>query len=242
MKRLNKLEVAVDKQNVNYGESESRKYLIQKFGPKCFYCGRLFTGTMDGYQNMSVDHLESQKKGGSDATDNLVLCCKSCNSSKGGRSFSLDGNDKKLEDFQKYRKRMKIADDLWVTEHILEYSRLSKMPDSEFLIKELLRLMSKNNDNFQELDYYPRDKQWLQWKNRGVEWYFKPLGFVFQPIINKKDINENLKDVLYSKGYYPEDRTGVYKHIRPFCNPSIGIDILEQEMESIAEIFGLYNK
>lgn len=44
-------------------------------GARCVYCGR--------EQDLSIDHLFPRHFGGSDSSDNLVCCCKSCNSSKG---------------------------------------------------------------------------------------------------------------------------------------------------------------
>jgi hypothetical protein len=44
-------------------------------GTRCVYCGN--------EQNVSIDHLFPRHFGGTDSSDNLVCCCKSCNSSKG---------------------------------------------------------------------------------------------------------------------------------------------------------------
>lgn len=45
-----------------------------KNGACCVYCGSL--------TNISVDHMLSKAHGGSDCSDNLVCCCRHCNSSK----------------------------------------------------------------------------------------------------------------------------------------------------------------
>jgi len=39
-------------------------------------------------QANSVDHVIPRVKGGSDSLDNLVACCKPCNSAKGGRDVA----------------------------------------------------------------------------------------------------------------------------------------------------------
>lgn len=56
---------------------------------KCEYCGNP--------DNLSWDHIIPQSKGGPDTADNLILCCKSCNSSKGSKGlyewFGLDNKD-----------------------------------------------------------------------------------------------------------------------------------------------------
>lgn len=46
---------------------------------QCEYCGN--------QHDLSWDHLIPQSKCGPDAVDNLVLCCRSCNSSKGNRGI-----------------------------------------------------------------------------------------------------------------------------------------------------------
>lgn len=45
----------------------------------CSYCG--------GKENLAVDHLISQIRGGRDSADNLILACRSCNSSKQGKDL-----------------------------------------------------------------------------------------------------------------------------------------------------------
>lgn len=45
----------------------------------CVYCSR--------ENELSWDHLIPQSKGGPDDAENLVLCCRSCNSSKGNRGL-----------------------------------------------------------------------------------------------------------------------------------------------------------
>ncbi len=47
-------------------------------GARCVYCGST--------KNLSVDHLFSRIKGGTDAIDNIVCSCRSCNSSKGKKN------------------------------------------------------------------------------------------------------------------------------------------------------------
>jgi len=47
----------------------------QTLPKECVYCGLK--------EDFSTDHLISPKRGGDDSSDNLVLACKKCNSSKG---------------------------------------------------------------------------------------------------------------------------------------------------------------
>lgn len=53
---------------------DDERYKLEN-GTRCVYCG--------SHSNMSVDHLFPRAHGGSDCSDNLVCCCKKCNSSKG---------------------------------------------------------------------------------------------------------------------------------------------------------------
>ena len=48
-------------------------------GARCVYCG--------SEERLSVDHIFPKVKGGSDSSDNLVCCCKYCNSSKGNKDL-----------------------------------------------------------------------------------------------------------------------------------------------------------
>jgi 5-methylcytosine-specific restriction endonuclease McrA len=65
------------------------KMQISSTERKCEYCGNP--------ENLSWDHIIPQSKCGPDTADNLILCCKSCNSSKGSSGlyewFSLENKD-----------------------------------------------------------------------------------------------------------------------------------------------------
>jgi len=52
----------------------------RKTGGMCWYCGK------DLFGKMTIDHVQPLLLGGTDDIDNLVPCCKSCNSSKCGRT------------------------------------------------------------------------------------------------------------------------------------------------------------
>lgn len=49
-----------------------------KFESKCCYCGSIS-------DPLTLDHLYPRKLGGIDISDNLVFCCKKCNSSKNSK-------------------------------------------------------------------------------------------------------------------------------------------------------------
>jgi hypothetical protein len=64
-----------------------QEYIREREMPnQCIYCGTT--------ENLSYDHLAPRIKGGPDTPDNVVMACRECNSSKGGRGlyewFKLD--------------------------------------------------------------------------------------------------------------------------------------------------------
>ena len=59
--------------------SSRRLQIYEKDGHKCHYCGNP--------EHLTIDHRLPISRGGSDDDDNLVACCKSCNSSKGTKSY-----------------------------------------------------------------------------------------------------------------------------------------------------------
>lgn len=72
MNRVNKLRSG----EINMSSiTRELKKQIASVDNACEYCG--------SNENLSWDHLIPQSKGGPDIVDNLVLCCRSCNSSKG---------------------------------------------------------------------------------------------------------------------------------------------------------------
>lgn len=70
--------------------SSVREWLKEKEHPnKCIYCGE--------EKQLTVEHILPHCCGGEDITDNVVMVCKSCNSSKGGKRLyewrGLDAKD-----------------------------------------------------------------------------------------------------------------------------------------------------
>lgn len=64
------------------------RYLIERDGPECYYCGfyLLAEGLVKGYR--TVEHLEPLSRGGADTPENWVLACKPCNTEAGDRSVA----------------------------------------------------------------------------------------------------------------------------------------------------------
>ena len=54
------------------------EYLLEKFGRKCFYCGKKDTP-------LEKEHILPKAKGGTDRIDNLTISCRECNIKKGNR-------------------------------------------------------------------------------------------------------------------------------------------------------------
>lgn len=51
-----------------------RKHIKEEWNHQCAYCG--------SNENLTIDHVVPQSKGGTDTTKNVVCCCHSCNQSK----------------------------------------------------------------------------------------------------------------------------------------------------------------
>ena len=60
--------------------SNLKKMVFAKTDGRCWYCGARFE------KERCMDHVIPRSLGGGDVIDNLVPCCRSCNSTKGPRS------------------------------------------------------------------------------------------------------------------------------------------------------------
>lgn len=76
---------------VRHKKRKARRRKLLSTDPRCVYCGR----GLDR-ETATVDHEVPTSKGGSDAPENLRLCCQSCNCCKGNRSL-----DQWLDDLQR---------------------------------------------------------------------------------------------------------------------------------------------
>jgi 5-methylcytosine-specific restriction endonuclease McrA len=88
----------------NSGEARRlwRKMIREKWDYKCAYC--------ESEEELTLDHVVPQSKGGIDSTKNVVCCCKSCNHSKGQtpweewyyqQDFFNEERKKKIDDWMK---------------------------------------------------------------------------------------------------------------------------------------------
>jgi hypothetical protein len=65
------------------------KRLVEKHGNRCAYCGRELQQSTTGKGTLvaTVDHIVPQSRGGKTTIDNLIPCCKACNSAKRDRDI-----------------------------------------------------------------------------------------------------------------------------------------------------------
>lgn len=68
--------------NVSHTPKFSRKNVYLRDNYTCQYCGKHFE-----YNDLTYDHLQPRSKGGKTQWDNIVTCCKECNSKKGNKSL-----------------------------------------------------------------------------------------------------------------------------------------------------------
>jgi 5-methylcytosine-specific restriction endonuclease McrA len=58
-----------------------RQHIKEQWNHQCAYCG--------SEENLTIDHIVPQCKGGMDFSKNVVCCCHSCNQSKGHEYWKL---------------------------------------------------------------------------------------------------------------------------------------------------------
>ena len=58
-----------------------RQHIKEQWNHQCAYCG--------SEENLTIDHIIPQSKGGMDFTKNVVCCCHDCNQSKGHEYWKL---------------------------------------------------------------------------------------------------------------------------------------------------------
>ena len=73
-----------------------RQQIRERWDHKCAYCG--------SKENLTIDHIVPQSKGGLDITKNVVCCCKSCNHDKSHNSWEEWYFSQKFFDEEKYKK------------------------------------------------------------------------------------------------------------------------------------------
>lgn len=71
-------------QGANWIRPEKRLALYLRDDLSCAYCGE---GLVDGAP-LTLDHVKSVDRGGSNDEGNLVTACRSCNSAKNGKTYA----------------------------------------------------------------------------------------------------------------------------------------------------------
>lgn len=74
-----------------------RKAVYHKYGGRCAYCGCHIN-----FPNMSLDHIEPRRNGGSNDINNLNPSCKSCNSKK--KHHSMERFRRTMSGFPSFNK------------------------------------------------------------------------------------------------------------------------------------------
>lgn len=123
----------------------------------CPYCDHEFSNTIEGYRYMSVDHKVSQSKlkeiGKNDLVNdlrNLVICCGSCNSSKGKVDFYtydevsdeiIEGPE--LKDFVCKRRSEVNVDHRYIVKSVLKLKEQSfKYIDNDKFLSSIIEVMN----------------------------------------------------------------------------------------------------
>lgn len=56
-----------------------RERILERDGFRCVYCAQAFPAT-----ELTLDHVEPRMRGGDNSDGNIVTCCATCNTAKGG--------------------------------------------------------------------------------------------------------------------------------------------------------------
>ena len=75
-----------------------RKDIFVRDDFRCVYCGGVFTS-----EDLTVDHVQPQMRGGDGSGGNVVTACRACNTAKGGRrlgTYLADHPDARRNFFQ----------------------------------------------------------------------------------------------------------------------------------------------
>lgn len=231
-----------------YGTAGCKEYLLIRDGWKCHYCGHHFSISMDGWNNMSIDHKipqSSEEEIDINHPDNLVIACTNCNSAKSNKIID--------DSFKVTRAAASKRDDQWVKERydFVNESFLSKkagypteFPWSSDYINKLSASLAKKPDYFTNIKIKDNDWPYIDFFNNGNEWTFTPGNFALQPFFIWKQENlikeHIISDILDMKGYLAADYRS--KYMKPFVTIETGIEQMIFEIDWINALLALWNK
>ena len=133
----------------------------------CEYCGKTFLD-----EDMTLDHMIPQERGGPTITNNLVPSCRECNSKKSNMTAeqyikykNLSGTEKKkyFESFKEYVKCMKKND-------------LLELPDDWISKKEVSEILVR----------FDFSQEYKKSQYRKVEKFYNEYGHLPKPILVDK--------------------------------------------------------
>ena len=90
-----------------------RRAIYFRDGHVCCYCGRdeqtIIAECDRNWDMLSLDHIKAHVDGGNNEANNLITCCRSCNSSRGSKSVLEFAAYKEMEQDKKFQLAMKVT-------------------------------------------------------------------------------------------------------------------------------------
>lgn len=243
--------------SLRYGDSFIKELLLIRDGWNCFYCGRPFSINMDGWNNMTIDHVNPQVKAVDENVhniDNLRIACKNCNSAKSDKLIE----ENNIAAFRKQRTVIRNRDDRFVAERfefIREtfinnaYDKLVKTwSDPEYIndFKHAIAEAFGLDISDISINTYQGDK-YLYFCVNGKGWTYTPCffglqaHFIFAWENSGMGIDSTIDDILETMGYIsgPDWRT---KYLKPFFTIEEGICIIKKEITAVNKVWEMVRR
>jgi hypothetical protein len=242
--------------NLQYGDNLVKELLLIRDGWKCFYCGHLFSVNMDGWNNMTIDHVEPQSLAKDDNVhniSNLRISCRNCNSSKSDKEYT--GKD--IDFFRKRRAVARQRDEKYINDRFQFIIETTDGREQKEIFEEVLKNWSNNlcienlmvdfkkalNLNDMDIKVKPhKNGDYLDFKAYGRDWTYTPANFVLQPHfihvydVSGKVLSDLINEVLEAMGYLKgADYRG--KYLKPFFSIQEGIEIIKNEILLVHRIW-----
>lgn len=112
---------------MNIGTFFEDEKIKLKSNNRCSYC--------NSNEQLSVDHIFPQKLGGKHTGDNLIVACKTCNSSKGKKDLMEWMNYRdEFPPLMILRRYLKLVIQYCINENLMEYN-IDDLPNKELPFK-----------------------------------------------------------------------------------------------------------